>query len=271
MKIAIITSSPELEKTKYSYGAGRDFERNVKEIAELGFDGVELMVQYPQKLKVGEMLEIAEKYGVEFSAIGTGIVYKKEGLSLSHPREKIRKATIERMKKHILLGSRLKCPLIIGSIRGKSWNLSQKEKAMNLLYASLKECTEYALERGVNLLIEPLSKKSTDLINNVREGIKLLKELNNSNLFLLLDTYHMNLEEKNIGEAILVAKNHLAYVHVVDTDRVTPGEGELNFKSILKTLQNMRYTGYLSLECYLEPNPKFLAQQAIKFLKSLIE
>ena len=102
--------------------------------------------------------------------------------------------------------------------------------------------------------IEPLNRYETDFINTVDEGLYLCSLINHSHIGLLLDVYHMNIEEKNINESIKSAKNKLFHFHVAENDRGIPGSGTLDFDSIFETLKEINYSANVTLEMFIQAN-----------------
>ncbi len=119
---------------------------------------------------------------------------------------------------------------------------------------SLTKITNALEVNNIKLGIEPLNRYETDFINTVDEGLHLCSLINHSNVGLLLDVYHMNIEEKNICSSIKRAKNKLFHFHVAENDRGIPGSGTLDFDSIFETLKEINYSGYVTLEMFIQAN-----------------
>ena len=136
--------------------------------------------------------------------------------------------------------------------------ISNKEK-MKLLKRSigvLSELTNFSKDFGVSLLIEPLNRYSTPFCCNTADAIFIISKLNNDYFSILLDTYHMNIEEKDFSDSINKSKLFLKHIHFADNNRRMPGLGHINFNSILKTLKKIQYTNYIGLEPILDRNYK---------------
>ena len=149
--------------------------------------------------------------------------------------------------------------------------ISNKEK-MKLLKRSigvLSELTNYSKDFGVSLLLEPLNRYSTPFCCNTADAIFILSKLNNDYFSILLDTYHMNIEEKDFSDSIKKSKLFLKHIHFADNNRRMPGLGHINFNSILKTLKKIQYTNYIGLEPMLDRNYKKEITQGLNFLIKL--
>ncbi|HEY6588558.1 MAG TPA: sugar phosphate isomerase/epimerase [Nitrososphaeraceae archaeon] len=149
--------------------------------------------------------------------------------------------------------------------------ISNKEK-MKLLKRSigvLSELTNFSKDFGVSLLIEPLNRYSTPFCCNTADAIFILSKLNNDYFSMLLDTYHMNIEEKDFSDSINKSKLFLKHIHFADNNRRMPGLGHINFNSILKTLKKIQYTNYIGLEPMLDRNYKMEITRGLNFLNKL--
>ena len=149
--------------------------------------------------------------------------------------------------------------------------ISNKEK-MKLLKKSigvLSELTNFSKDFGVSLLIEPLNRYSTPFCCNTADAIFILSKLNNDYFSILLDTYHMNIEEKDFSDSINKSKLFLKHIHFADNNRKMPGLGHINFNSILKTLKKIQYTNYIGLEPILDRNYKKEITRGLYFLNKL--
>lgn len=149
--------------------------------------------------------------------------------------------------------------------------ISNKEK-MKLLKRSigvLSELTNFSKDFGVSLLIEPLNRYSTPFCCNTADAIFIMSKLNNDYFSLLLDTYHMNIEEKDFSDSINKSKLFLKHIHFADNNRRMPGLGHINFNSILKTLKKIQYTNYIGLEPMLDRNYKKEITRGLNFLNKL--
>ena len=115
---------------------------------------------------------------------------------------------------------------------------------------SLKQAAAYAADRHVKLAIEPLNRFETDLVNTVDQGIRMIADVGASNVGLLLDTFHMNIEEKDLPAAIRRAAGHIVEFHACSSDRGTPGEDHLPWRAIAAALRDARYDGPIVIEAF---------------------
>jgi D-psicose/D-tagatose/L-ribulose 3-epimerase len=165
------------------------------------------------------------------------------------------KTGMDYVKKLIDQAEIIGCPSIIGpvySVVGLIGAHDDKVKKMHfdLVVKNLKLLADYAAKRNVQLCIEPLNRFETDFCNTVDQGLKLIKAVGKKNVKLHLDTFHMNIEEKNQADAILKAGKHLAHFHACGSDRGTPGNDHIKWKPIVKALKKIGYDGDVVIESF---------------------
>ncbi len=243
----------------------------LKLVSSYGYEGIEYNISNPFEVDVKHLLSITREYGLEVSALSTGLSYLRYGYSLSSPKDDIRSKAIEFFRKYIDISIDLNCrKVVIGLARGKCGDEVgiNCNKAKELLRNSLEVLNDYAHERDAILVFEPLNRYETKLINKVSEAIELIKGL--KNVKLLLDTFHTTLEERSPYHAIIQAGNLIGHVHVADTNRLAPGLGMLDWEKIIYRLLKVGYSGFLSVEARSEPSYEELLKVSAKTLKPLL-
>ncbi|MBU4228575.1 sugar phosphate isomerase/epimerase [bacterium] len=267
MKKSIVIST---SSTKFSALAFKeDFEKSVKKVADLGFDGAELAIRNPKDLKVDDVINIIKENNLEVPAIGTGQAYGEEGLSFSDPSEIVRKIAVERIKDQIIFASHFDAQVIIGLIRGIIGESVNKTEVEEWTIDCLRRCTEFAKEHNIRLTLEPVNRYESNFINTLNEGIEFIKRVGSSNLGLLADTFHMNIEEVSIYDSIIQAKDYITHVHFADSNRWAPGCGHLDFAKIVQTLKKIGYQGYVSAEILPLPDPDSCARLTAEHLNKI--
>jgi D-psicose/D-tagatose/L-ribulose 3-epimerase len=184
------------------------------------------------------------------------------------------------------------CPRVIGpiySVVGKADAVAPEDqkKEFALVVKNLKVLSAYAAKKGVDLCIEPLNRFETDFLNTCDKGLQLLKAVGAKNVKLHLDTFHMNIEEKNQAAAIRKAGRLLGHFHACGSDRGTPGNDHIDWKPIVKALKDVKYKGDVVIESFttdvkviaraaaiwrrIEPTTNEIAVKGIKFLKKALK
>jgi sugar phosphate isomerase/epimerase len=137
------------------------------------------------------------------------------------------------------------------------------------LIEALQACCAAARPQGVRLALEPINRYETTLINTAQQGLELIQRVGADNFGLLLDTFHMNIEEAQIESSIRLCGSHLFHFHVADSNRAAPGGGHLDFPSILGALGSTGYMGWVSGEFLPRPDAETAAREGITFLRKI--
>ncbi|MEM8728726.1 MAG: sugar phosphate isomerase/epimerase family protein [Pseudomonadota bacterium] len=125
----------------------------------------------------------------------------------------------------------------------------------NVAYA-LEAAAGMAKDAGLTFGIEPVNRYETHLINTAAQGVAMIERVGAENMFLHLDTYHMNIEEKGAGNGILAGRDHLRYIHLSESDRGTPGMGTCDWDEIFATLSAIGFDGGLAMESFINMPPE---------------
>jgi len=260
MKLSVVTPFPYKEE-----------HLNFKQIAELGYDGVEIAIRDPKVLDKKFLKKELKKYKLEVPNLVTGQAYTVDGLSMTHDKSTVRKAFVKRFKDNIDLASELESKVIIGWVRGLFKDCKSGDP-MEYFTDTLTQCAEYAKPKGVELLIEPLNRYETDSFLTLKETADYLYEVKLKNVKMVADVFHMNIEEeKPIHEAMFDAREYLGHLHVADNTREVPGKGCLPFNLLFWALEKMKYEGFVSVEALrLKPNAYEAAKFAISYLKKVM-
>jgi sugar phosphate isomerase/epimerase len=226
-----------------------DFVRNVAAAREIGFDGVELAIRDPRAIDQDLVLRTILDAGMEIPAIGTGQAWGEEGLSFTDPDPEIRAAAIERVHSHFGFAR-----------RARRWMLE-----------AFRDCCEEAAKQGVRIAFEPINRYETSLLNNVADGLAFIDQVGADNLGMLLDTFHMNIEEPSIEGSIRLAGDRIFHVHCADSNRWYPGAGHLDFPSMVATLSSVGYGGYLSGEHRSDPDPVTASRNGLLHIRRALD
>lgn len=268
MKISIVLSIHSAQFQAVAFKG--DFEANVAMIAGLGYDGVELAIRDPKLVDADRLVRVVQDHGLEIPAIGTGQAWGEEGLSFTDPDPAVREAAIRRVLSHIPFAARTGAVIIIGLLRGVVKPGVSQEQAMAWLVEALQQCCAAARLQGVRIALEPICRYETTLINTLAEGLDLLDRVGAQNMGLMPDTFHMNIEEAVIEESIRACSNRIFHFHVADSNRWYAGAGHLDFESILDTLCETGYRGYISGEWMPLPDADSSARNGIAYLRQIV-
>ena len=128
---------------------------------------------------------------------------------------------------------------------------------------TLEAVAKHAKTIGIAFGIEPVNRYENHLINTGWQAVEMIEKVGADNIFVHLDTYHMNIEEKGAGNGILDAREHLRYIHLSESDRGTPGEGTCDWDEIYATLAAIGFKGGLAMESFINMPPQIAYGLAI--------
>lgn len=270
MKIAVTTVSPEvIQNVSLSLFSG-DFRTRLSKVKKAGFDGIELLLLDPSQLDPGHIAALAQEYSVAIPAIGTGLQASLANLTLLAGDRENEKKAIARAHDIIEFASVCKTPIVtLGSFRGRLDEMSQRNR--NHFITILSEIADFAGERSVSIAIEPINRYENDFMNTASEVMEVIDDISSKNIGLLLDTFHMNIEESSIEKTIESVSRYLLHVHIGDNNRLPPGQGHFPFQTMLQSLRSIGYDGWLSAELLAKPNPDFAGYTTGKYLRTLLE
>lgn len=121
---------------------------------------------------------------------------------------------------------------------------------------ALSAAAKHAKSLGIAFGIEPVNRYENHLINTGWQARAMIEKVGADNIFIHLDTYHMNIEEKGVANGILDAREHLRYIHLSESDRGTPGEGTCDWNEIYGTLAAIGFKGGLAMESFINMPPE---------------
>ena len=266
MKLGIVLSTQAAQFSALAYKG--QLAENAAKISRLGFDGIELAIRDPRLVNEAEIKSLLSKLDLTVPAIGTGQAYGEEGLSFVHSEQAIRRQAIDRIKAQMHLAETLGAMVIIGLIRGFRAKAVSARQTDIWLVEALRECARE--NENVKLIIEPINRYESDLVCTVGEGMKLMEKVEYPNVGLLLDTFHVNIEEPSIYESIRMAKKRLYHFHIADSNRWYPGAAHLDFPKIIDTLKQVNYQGFVSAEILPQPDPDVAAERTVAYMRNLI-
>jgi D-psicose/D-tagatose/L-ribulose 3-epimerase len=240
----------------FSDSDGAAFDRT----AAMGYDLIEVCVEDPALLTAEALNAHAARSGLAISICGA--FGPDRDVSAEDPEH--RRAGIGYLKTCIDLAAAVGSPHVAGPMyapTGQTRMLDAAARAAQLQRAadSLRETAGYAAERGIRLALEPLNRFETDLINTTEQALELVGLIGADNVGLLIDTFHLNIEEKSLGEAVRRAGPRVFHVQVAENDRGTPGSGHVPWAEFFEALAGINYRGQIVVESFL-PTVKEIAR-----------
>lgn len=142
-------------------------------------------------------------------------------------------------------------PLILDG-NHRFFPVDKKRKLVPSLVDPLRELAEFASDFDINLVIEPLNRYSTPICTNSEDAKYIVNQVNHENLGIMLDTFHMNIEEDSIYDTIVASSSLLKHVHVSDNNRKMPGFAHIDFDAVVRALKKIKYSKYITFEPTIE-------------------
>ena len=272
MKLSITIQTPEVPRSIPVALLTGSLEEKMAKAARWGADGIEFMTSNPRELDPAEVKSCLFAHGLEASAVASGAITMSLGITLLHSDPASADLARIRLFELIDFAAAIGAPLVtIGSFRGK---LAYVESGgRERLAETLRNAAAYAQTASVRIALEALNRYEGDLVNNHEEGLAFLAEVNHPALGLLLDTYHVNVEESSWTRPFqrTLQAGKLYHVHLGDNNRLPPGCGLIDFAAILAVLRENAYAGYLSAELLARPDPDTAAKETLSYIRSLME
>lgn len=270
---------------KYSYNtlvyAGEDITKGIERLARYGYDFVDFVGE-PETQDVKKIVASLKKNKIGASSI-CALFNEKRDMVSSNPS--IRENTVKYIKDCVDFAAAIDAKYISVQVTANMKIRPEADNETEIKWAveGLKDAGQYALEHGIKLTLEAWNRYETYLVNRMEQALEIVNKVNLPSVGCMADTFHMNIEEESISDAIRLTGDKLYYVHIADSSRKAPGYGHIDFKPIAQALKDINYSGVLSMELLpaaADPfmvlegkgSPEFFDQyteDSIKFLKNL--
>lgn len=263
-KFAYTVATPDTRSKALAWSG--DPETIFRKLSDIGYAGVELFIRDPAELDPEWYRATAKRYNLGVAAIGTGLTSAEDKLFFTDPDEKGRRAAIERAKSVVDFAAALGSQVNIGKFRGL---LGANPRAMEWMEAAFAEVCGHAHRQGVYITLEPQNRFGIDNMTSTHEALAWVRKQNLPALRLMLDTFHMQIDDACIPASLVEAADQTIHIHFADTDRGRPGTGGIDFSTVLRMLKALRYDRYISLEIKQSPDSENAARQALGYLNAL--
>lgn len=270
MKTSMAITPAPLRHVPFLF-AGR-IDDGIRCAADLGYEAVELHLRDPLDPATPAILRSVKSAGLTVSSIGTGQGFTVDRLSISSTDPNIVRATIARLAAHLNAASEFGAVVIVGSMQGRLSDIpAQRRMEEDATVSLLRQLGDEATRLGVRVAIEPLNRYETNFLNTVTQANQLLDRVDHPAFGILLDTFHMNIEEASMDAAVRSAGARLSLVHLADSNRGPAGSGHLDFVSLLDAMRATRYSGFLSAEILPMGDDRRAAEKSLQTMRALID
>ena len=249
-----------------------------------GFEAVEIPIEDPSHIDPARVQAELEKNGLVCGSVcacmGPDRDLRGEPAHQETGKTYL-KAIIDQAK--VLGGANVIGPVYSAVGRAEAYEDKEKARQWKTVVKHLKDVMKHAQKQGIKVCLEPLNRFETDFINTCDQGLRMIADVRSPNLLLHLDTFHMNIEEKDQAKAIKKAGKLLGHFHACGSDRGTPGNDHIDWAPIVKALRSIKYDGDIVIESFttdvkviaraaaiwrqMEPSNQDIAVKGIKFLK----
>jgi len=264
-----------------------EMESLAPKVKQMGFDWIEVPIETVGDLDYKKGGQIARDLGLGISACAA----MGPDRDLVHEDKSIRDNGMTYIRQSIDACVAMGATNLVGPIFsavGRTWQATpeQRAKDTDLLVQQLSSLAAYARDKGIVLCIEPLNRFETSFVNLAAQAIEVVDRVNNPSCQILLDTFHMGIEEKQMGDAICAAGQRLKHFHACENDRGAPGTGHLPWEDIARGLKAINYNGPVVIESFtskvksiaraaaiwrnLAPSQDALAADGLAFLRKLL-
>jgi sugar phosphate isomerase/epimerase len=224
-------------------------EVTVARLARYGYHAIEISGE-PARYNPREVRPLLERHGIRCCG---SVTLMTDGRDLISPDPSVRRSSVQYINDCLTmvheLGGQFLC--VVPSTVGKTVPLADAEKEWAWAIESLSRCAEWAERQQVRMGIEPINRFETCFINRGDQALALADAVGAPNIGVVLDAFHINIEEADPLGAIRQAGPRLVDFHVADNNRKPPGEGALDWARLIGTLREAGYDGYLSSEFVL--------------------
>ena len=249
-----------------------DHAKYINKAAAIGYDVLEFQAQPLLEMSDEKLLSLkamADDVGIELTySLGLDPAY-----DVSSPDEAVRLGGVDYLQRIVKQIGKMKGTLLSGvSYAGwgsPSYVMNDKRPLLENSLKSMREIIKVAEDNGVTYCVEAVNRFEGCLINTAREALDYAAEVDSPNIGVLLDTYHMNIEENSIGDAIRLVGDKLTSFHTGENNRTAPGRGHLNWDEIFGALAEIGYKNRIVCEPFVMQGGE--VGRDIKVFRDLLE
>ena len=249
-----------------------DHVKHIKKVSGLGFDILEFQAQAlldMDKSRMDEVRQAAKDNGIELTySLGLNPKY-----DVASPDAKVREGGIEYLKRIVERIGYMEGKLLSG-VNYAGWGspdyiVDDKSEIVKHSIESVRQVIKTAEDYDVTYCVEVVNRFEGIVMNTAKEAIEYVKQIDSDKIGLLLDTYHMNIEEGSIGDAIRSVGGYLKNFHTGENNRVVPGKGHLDWDEIFGALHDIDYQGRIVSEPFVQMGGE--VGRDIKVWRDLVE
>jgi sugar phosphate isomerase/epimerase len=250
-------------------------------IAEAGYDGIDMDAEPDliSEKQFKEVSDLAHSMGLKVPAIvgAWALWHAGEERDLASPDPAVRATAVSYATKCVDLAATFEEPPFFEIVPCPAQSEYPRTKVpYNTLRDGFLDSTEqiakYAKERGVNIAIEPVNRFEAyaGFMNTIPEVMDVIESVGMDNVYALADFFHVSMEDGPITDTLRCAGDRLVHIHLADSNRQSPGTGHIDFLDVIRTLNDIEFTGYMALDSVpCLPDWRTLVKETLPFMKQM--
>ena len=271
MKLCYQVATPDVAIAESVTAYQGPLQKTFGDLAKLGYDGVELMTIDPMKLDWNEVRKTASDLDLTVGLVCTGEIFGQLGLSFADPDAGRRAEAIARVNGIIDFAASQNAKVNIGRVRGQYRPGIAHEQTEEWAVEGFRAISDHAAPKGVQIALENVTIMQTNFLNTMDECRRLIEMTDRPNFKAMIDVFHLNIEEKDLYQAIRDNSDINIHVHLSDNNRRYPGHCGMDFEKIIRTFHEMGYDDLYCTEVFQIPNMEECAKRAIEYLAPIFE
>lgn len=250
MKLSYVLPDPS------TYRDWSEFDADLACMKEAGYDAVELQIADPALFDENRVRRSLDGAGYRMCAFQTGSTYASRGNCLCTADDVIRRRTVNLLKSFVELASRWNAVIVFGSLQGRLRDEPDRAAGETRIREALQEIGLYAVEKKATIAFEPVNHGEVGFHNTIAEAAALVRGVDLPSLRMMIDTFHINIEEKDVVASLANIRDILAHVHLSETNRDVLGSGHWPTAAFFARLTDIQYAGYCSVGVYNSRRPR---------------
>ena len=260
----------------------------IKKFRDWGFDSIEIAIEDASHVNPSLLKKALDDNGITCGSVCAALGPGRDLRGSQSDQD----TGLDYMKGLLDIMPVFGSPVLVGPLysavgRAEPRDDDEYKRQWALVVKNLQQLATFAGERNIKLAIEPLNRYETDFINTCAQAVKLVNDIGHDAAGLLLDTYHMNIEEKNSAAAIKAAQGKLFHFHACGCDRGTPGNDHINWREVSAALKEINYKEGVVIESFttdvkviakaasiwrdFEPSKEDIAVKGLAFLRKTLQ
>jgi sugar phosphate isomerase/epimerase len=246
-----------------------ELDRRMGLVKSLGYAGIELTATHPLGYAIEEVESLVARHGLPVVSLLSGWSYANEGLCLSSPDRGVRDRAVGRLQGYVRLAGRLGAVLVVGMMQGLRSDEPDGEVANRRIAECLKSVSDDDERDGVSIVLEPVNHFQVGFNHTAAEARAMAERVGSPAVGYMLDTIHMNIEERSLLGTIREHGGTIRHFHLCETNGGPFGTGGLDFPAVLATLDRSGYDRFASVKVYRGADFDAAARGSVEFLRGL--